>query len=58
MYKMCNDMHPLIVNIMYIQNETIPDFDTRQGYHLHVAIGLLLYHKINKLNCFHRVIVW
>ena len=36
---MCNDMHPMIVNIMYIQNETIPDYDTRQRYDLHVAMG-------------------
>ena len=37
MYKIHHNMHPSVINKMYVQNHNIYDYNTRQKFQLHVS---------------------
>ena len=39
MYKMHHNIHPSVINEMYVQNHNIYDYNTRQKIQLHVTKG-------------------
>ena len=39
MYKIHHNMHPSVINEMYVQNHNIYDYNTRQKFQLHVSKG-------------------
>ena len=46
MYKIHHNMHPSVINEMYVQNHNIYDYNTRQKFQLHVSKGQIdLYAK-------------
>ena len=39
MYKIHHNLHPSVINKMYVQSHNIYDYDTRQKFQLHVSKG-------------------